>query len=164
MNSSAIEEILQSDPQTSRIFQGFSTPDVQLPSIKRFPALFILNTDTSDGPGIHWCLAVILKNGVCEFFDPLGKRPDVYNFDRSLFQKCSKIKFNVYAVQAQDSVTCGHHCLFFAFHRARGTSPTRIMKKYYRKSTRANDLMVYSFVKNYFGARFAKISLPLVSF
>jgi len=158
MDSTTIRKILARDPRTKTIFQGFSSPDLDFPKIVKTPALFILNTDTSDGPGIHWCSAVFTKQKTCEFFDPLGKNPSTYNFDKSILKRCNKICFNEFPVQHDSAATCGHHCLFFAFHRARNMTPKRIMKKYSRTDLVNNDHMVFDFVAKNFGKTNAQIS------
>jgi len=158
MDSTTIQKILTRDQRTKNLFQGFSTPDLDFPKIVKTPALFILNTDTSDGPGIHWCIAVFTKKKMCEFFDPLGKNPASYGFDKSILKLYPKICFNEFPVQHSSAATCGHHCLFFAFHRARKMRPRRIMQKYSRTDLVNNDHMVFDFVAKNFGKQNAKIS------
>jgi hypothetical protein len=157
MNAEIIHHILSTDPFTRGLFQDFSTPDLPLPSMPKKPAMFILNTDSSKGPGIHWCLAIFNEDDVCEFFDPLGKSPETYNFHISMFNKCRNVLFNEYPVQSPLSSTCGHHCIFFAYHKARGLCLNDIMSKYSKQSLQWNDYMVNSFVHNNFGSAFAKI-------
>lgn len=158
MDSTTIEKILSRDRRTKTIFQGFSTPDLDFPKIVKTPALFILNTDTSDGPGIHWCIAVFTKRKNCEFFDPLGKNPSKYGFHKPILKRCTRIRFNEFPVQHDSAATCGHHCLFFAFHRARKVAPRRIMDKYSRTNLVNNDHMVFDFVARNFGKTNAKIT------
>ena len=157
MNAETMQHILTRDPFTREMFQDFSTPDLPLPTMPKKPAMFVLNTDSSKGPGIHWCLAIFHPNDVCEFFDSIGKPPDMYNFHISMLDKCRDILFNEFPVQSPLSSTCGHHCIFFAYHRARGLSCKEIMAMYSRDSFEWNDHMVHSFVHNNFGPGFAKI-------
>lgn len=157
MNAWTIDNMLSQDRYTREHFQGFSTPDVPLPHFIRKPALYILNIDDSGGPGIHWCLAFFNQNNECDFFDPLGNPPDTYNFHHALFEKCSQINFNHDTVQASNSSTCGHHCVFFAYHRSRNVKPSDIMKKYKADNYVWNDHMVNSFIHRHFGSDYAKI-------
>jgi hypothetical protein len=163
MNASVIEHILTSDDYTSQWYQGFSTPDLNIPRPSKEdsgkPHLYVLNTDTSDGPGEHWCVAVLFLNrDICEFFDPLGMPPNYYGFEKPILRHCSKIKFNEYRVQSISSSTCGHHCLFFALNRARKISPEKILSKYSHFNFIQNDHMVYDFVVSNYGHVFAKIT------
>lgn len=158
MDAKLISSILKTDPNTKKWFQGFSTPDLDLPSSshdkKKKPSsteLFILNTDSYKGPGIHWCTAIFPSGkNYCEFFDPLGKHPAEYKFEKPLFKKCDVIRFQEFPVQASESSTCGHHCLFFAFHRSRGLSMKSVIKKYSSRNLIKNDKMVQHFVNKNF--------------
>jgi len=157
MNAEVIHQILTQNPFTRKLFQDFSTPDLPLPSMPKKPAMFVLNTDSSNGPGIHWCLAIFYEDNICQFFDPLGEPPDAYNFHISMLNKCANVLFNEFPVQAPLSSTCGHHCIFFAYHIARGLSSKEIMSKYSKQCLQWNDYMVNSFVHNNFCSAFAKI-------
>jgi hypothetical protein len=159
MNSSVITHILTRDPYTASWFHGFSAADLTLPDkIKRKPALFILNTDTADGPGEHWCAVIIRNKNVCEFFDSYGLHPRVYNFEAQLLKHCNKIQFNEFRVQG-DNPTCGHHCLFFALKRARGVTIRDLFTKYYSsKNLNGNDRMVFKYVKK-FGDAFSQFAV-----
>ena len=151
MNGAVITHILNNDPQTCKWFQGFATPDTKI-YITHKPALIILNTDKSNGPGEHWCVAIFLKNNVCEFFDPYGFSPVVYDFKHILLEYAHKIKFNTKRVQG-NAPTCGHHCIFFALNRSRKKSVEKIMRVY-SMNLKQNDAMVYKFVQN-LGVKFA---------
>ena len=159
MNGVVLHHILATNKFTKHCFQGFLAPDLQLPDILKKPALFILNTDMSDGPGQHWCVAVFPagKNNICEFFDSFGKSPDFYNFTHTLSKHCKKIIYNEYAVQGFNSPTCGHHCLFFALHRCANKSVRFILNQFYSsKNLTKNDRRVYNFINKKFGSVFAK--------
>jgi hypothetical protein len=158
MDSTVIHDILTKDPHTRKIFKGFSTPDVPIPKLVKTPAIFILNTDKSDGPGIHWCVAFFKNKNLCEFFDPLGKNPVAYGFDKPIHARCKNITFNEYPVQHVTAATCGHHCIFFAFHRARKLNPRQIMRKFSTTDLVRNDHMVFNFVARNFGKTNAKLS------
>jgi hypothetical protein len=147
MDGKQISEFLKKDAFTSWYFQGFSMNDtIKLPSSKKDPALYILNTDKESGKGIHWCAAVFegLRG---EFFDPFGMSPQVYGFDDLLqTRKIKKIVYNTVVVQNLSSIVCGHHCLFYAYHRCRGYSLSDILTKYDPYDTEKNDAMVVDFL------------------
>ena len=157
MDALQISKILKKDPFTRKWFRGFSTPDLDLPASgarrpkTKTPELYVLNTDSYKGPGIHWCVAIFPPGGKpCEFFDPLGKPPQEYKFHGRLFKKSKVVRFMEFPVQATTSSTCGHHCLFFAYYRSRGLSKSRVIKKYSRTNLTSNDEMVFNFVKKMF--------------
>jgi hypothetical protein len=161
MYDKTMETVFSRDPIIRKWFRGFSNPDRPLPNINKKPSLVILNTDSFQGSGKHWCLVIFFNKKECEFFDPLGKRPDYYQFNHSLFQSCSVIKFNKYPVQSLTSVNCGHHCIFFAHHRARGLEPSEIMFFYSKKDLAFNDRMVYTFILENYGVEFANDGDPV---
>ena len=62
-------------------------PSDLLPNqIKKKPRGFILNVDTSNGPGTHWISIYITVDGKGEFFDLYGEPPEFYsrNFETFL--------------------------------------------------------------------------------
>lgn len=155
MYDTTIRTIFSTDPIIKKWFKGFSNPDRPLPKLNKKPAIVILNTDSFKGSGLHWCVVTFFNKKECEFFDPLGKRPDFYNFQHSLFQECSVIKYNKFPVQSLNSINCGHHCIFFAHHRARGLDPAEIMFFYSKNDLAFNDRMVYAFIRENYGKMLA---------
>ena len=148
MNGNRIHHILSLDTYTAPMFKGFSCPDLPLPSINALPAIIVLNSAPSWSAGEHWCLACFDKTNLCHFYDPFGKSPDLYGFTPQLMVKCNEaIRFNRKKVQNIASKTCGHHCMYFALHYARGYSPEEIMKTYHPTDTRKNDNMVFEYLQ-----------------
>lgn len=155
MEGSVLEKILSKDPYTSPWFQGFAHPDVCIQKIfsskSMRPELFVLNTDVSDGPGIHWCLAIFYPPSHCEFFDPFGFHPKYYKFGPVLEDRALHIVWNSFRVQSFLSSSCGHHCLYYALKRARGNSYDEIMKEFSPVNFAYNDQVVFKFLKDNFG-------------
>lgn len=157
MNGSVLEHILKKHLITKTWFQGFSSVDLPLPPVKHYPALFILNTDTTEGPGEHWCIVIIFNKNNAEFFDSYGNPPSTYNLLTPIQQKISSIKFNQKRVQGEKP-TCGHHCLFYSIHRAEGKSLPFITNNLYSNNLNLNDHLVYNFVKKSYGNIYADYS------
>jgi len=151
MNGGTIANLLSSDPYTRRVFNGFWFPDLK-PIISKLPALIILNTDKSSGPGEHWCAAYFSPSTHCEFFDPLGEPPENtilgYSFIHHLSSFSKTIEFNTEPVQDLEAKTCGPHCIFFAYHRARGIPMKEIILNYYTTNDKINDNIVSEFIEN----------------
>jgi hypothetical protein len=149
MNGKTIVNLLSLDPSTKTLFTGFISPDKTF-EIKHFPALVIINTDESTGTGEHWCVGFYLNKNVCEFFDPFGFPPknkiSGYNLSPSLFKNCNKIHFNKKQVQALNSSTCGHHCIYFSILRSNNISMRNILQKYYSNNPQNNDTGVLKFI------------------
>jgi hypothetical protein len=110
--------------------------------IPRYPACLIVNTDTSDGPGIHWVAIIHLSRSASEFFDSLAFPPSVYDISVPKLQKQS-----LYAIQSPISKACGQHCLFYLNSRAHGEPLTCFYSHFSRSQLDSNDSIVMSFVK-----------------
>jgi hypothetical protein len=151
MRGGTISFILSQDIYTRSLFDGFWFPDLPA-ELTKIPALIILNTDNSTGPGEHWCAAYISESKHCEFFDPLGAPPENnllnYSFIPQLSKYSNTIEHNIIPVQHITATTCGPHCLFFCFYRARGISLESILKRFYSSDTHSNDNSVSQFIHN----------------
>ena len=154
MNSGQLSHFLNMDRYTKGCWKGFVAQDSE-PFIweqtRAFPALYIINTDVSEGPGKHWCVGYLdftpneeeEEEREMEFFDSYGCPPGAYGLDR-LFPT-GEIRVNTRTVQSWDSSTCGHHCLFFAYFRCRGMGMEEIVRLY-SDDLKRNDEMVTKFV------------------
>ena len=117
MNENEIAHYLMSDEYTSMFFRGVMAYD-KLPATNCVKGLYIVNTDSSTGPGKHWvCLFV---EDLCEYFDSLGNPPLEV---KSFIQKQQKpyIYSNI-KLQGSNSDVCGDYCILFSYFRCRGYS------------------------------------------
>lgn len=123
----------------------------QLPkiSIRQFPCVFIVNTDSSTEPGKHWVAFYFdeYKNG--EFFDSYGNTPQSYNrrFLNFLRQNALSYRYNDKKLQNDYSDVCGQYCVYFLMFRARKYSMQRIVGNL---SFEYNDQYVYDMIKDVF--------------
>jgi hypothetical protein len=151
MNGQTILNYLDSDTYTKHIPRHFLYPDTNI-NIIQYPALIIINTDSSKGPGEHWCVSYFNDKYICDYFDPLGFPPNNtlkgYNFTSKLFPFCQHIIHNTLAVQTETSNVCGHHCLYFTFLKARKYSLNEIIEKFYSVNPIQNDKFVRKFISN----------------
>jgi hypothetical protein len=148
MNGKTILNYLTNDLFSKHIPKYFLYPDTTI-SISQKPALVIINTDLSSGPGEHWCVA-FLNNNICDYFDPLGFPPqhDQYDFVPKLLPFCDFIIHNKVAVQTETSSVCGHHCLYFLFLKSRGYSLCEIITNFFSSNNNKNDEAVQKFILN----------------
>jgi hypothetical protein len=151
MKGGAISFLFSEDPFTRKTFDGFWFPDTPEDSIlTKIPALIILNTDESTGPGEHWCAAFISKSRHCEYFDPLGAPPNNelldYFFIPHLSKFAENIEFNTVPVQHIEAKTCGPHCIYFGYFRSRGFPLQTIINNFYSTNLQANDALVSDFI------------------
>lgn len=150
MNTLQLTSILTSNPFTQNSFYGVLACD-QLPKgkIKKNPALIIVNTHPQNYPGEHW-LGLYLKDGSGEFFDSYGYPPDFSYFPKTtmefLFKNSTQTVFNNQQLQGPKTATCGHHCVFFLYHRSKGLAYREILQLFCENVDK-NDYMVYNFIQ-----------------
>ena len=117
MNNIEISNYLSSDEYTKRYFQGVVAYD-ELSLYEKPMGLYVVNTDISTGPGIHWVCVLIGEN--CEYFDSLGKPPSVV---KNFLDKQNKpYIFSSKKLQGDKSDVCGDYCLLYSYFRCRGLS------------------------------------------
>lgn len=158
MNGLQLSYFFTADAHTAKYFKGIVMRDTDmLPSRNSSaPALYILNTDSEAGKGEHWC-AAFYHGQQCEFFDPFGMPPEFYGFERILRTRAARYRVhNNICVQSIASMNCGHHCLFFGFHRCRGFLLSKIINMYKSDDLAWNDKMVLNFVLD-FGTWFKSV-------
>lgn len=151
MRGGTISFLLSEDPYTRPLFDGFWFPDIPA-ELSKLPALIILNTDNSTGPGEHWCAAFFSDSRHCEYFDPLGAPPENkllnYSFMLHLSKFADNIEHNLIPVQHITAETCGPHCLYFCYYKARGFPLDTILKRFYSSDTNINDTIASQFLNN----------------
>jgi hypothetical protein len=152
MHTGQIRQFLRMDQCTKDVWRGFVArdsepldPPARREWRKKDDDLYIINTDVANGPGKHWCVGFTDNtNGTMEFFDSYGLPPVAYGLDR-LYPRWIQVHVNSRVVQSFDTLTCGYHCLFFAYCRSRGMGMDRIIGMY-TDDLKRNDRMVSRFV------------------
>ena len=164
MDGYTISNFLSLDPYTNRYFEGFVMQDSEkFPNLNQIdqnnPGLYVMNTDRKGGRGEHWCVAFIYQGDDCriaEFFDPYGLGLYAYNFQHLFASSSDYVVQSIKTVQGLFSKACGHHCLFYSFHRCRGFSLSDILKMYSNNLSQ-NEHMVINFLHQ-FGRHYKIIS------
>lgn len=142
MNGEKIVQILSSDPYVKKNLLGYGTPDLPILPSKKKPSVFILNTDHSEGPGEHWCMAYFQKSGICEFYDSFGYPPHVYGFNTEFDRHATQVLYSAKQVQGWDSSACAYYCIYFAMKRCRGVSMQAILNTFSSVNFKRNDDIV----------------------
>ena len=152
MMTDELDAMATSDPKLSRVFDGVYPADM-LPVVPQdHDYAYIINADPSHKPGSHW-LAVYFTPECCEWWDSFGWPPHVYG--PAIARFCAlrpRLVQKSRRIQALDSDVCGHHCLFFLWHRVRGTSLQEIAAKF-TSNMQWNDQNVRTFVRDHFRRR-----------
>ena len=143
MNSVEINEILKE--YCGEAFGGVFASDTFLSCKRVRRKIYIVNTDTSDGPGKHWVAIFITSRGRIEYFDPLGHRPPPVM--AVFFRRGGRTyAYNSECVQSDISSSCGQFCIFYAILRSMN-QPMNVIMKYF-KDISFNEKLVVTFVSN----------------
>jgi hypothetical protein len=108
----------------------------------------IINTDTSDGPGIHWCVTFITPDGKGYLYDPLGKANDRQTTlhgaaDPYIARAFKGRPIHIYgpATQLQSNALCGWHSIFIG----------RTLIDYLERFPRATSTEIDKVIETQFG-------------
>ena len=125
MNTLELKTILKNDPWA---WNTKVCAIDELPSnVITYPAAFIVNTDERDEPGEHWLAIYLTCTQKAEFFDSYGHAPCYFNNKLCHFLSSYDIQYNTRPFQGPLSAVCGHYCVLFILHRARGVSFSNIL-------------------------------------
>ncbi|MCG8032156.1 MAG: hypothetical protein JAZ03_08265 [Candidatus Thiodiazotropha taylori] len=116
------------------------------------PRLLILNTDESDGRGLHWVTVYVPVFGPLEFFDSLGQSPGTYRdyFRSWLVSSGRGYVRNGRRYQDYGTDTCGEFCIYYALKRLSGETMMQIVQTLDSRNLSYNELIVSDFVCNLF--------------
>jgi hypothetical protein len=149
MNTKTIIEFFNKDNIANKNFLGAFARD-QLPKHLEWPSSLIVNTDPIKESGEHWLALFINKDGVCEFFDPLGFSPKYHKFENYIKQNSSKYFYNDQRIQSLFSKNCGYFCCLFLLKKSRNYNFSRFLNIFFRKSYLLNDKLIEKMKKNNF--------------
>ena len=163
MNTVQIAYALEQDPKTSKMFCGVFPSDKLPQTIDKYPCGLVANTDPSTRPGAHWVSILMTSRQNGEWFDSYGKPPEFYGpaFTEFLNKHCDQWELNDRKLQSDWSDVCGHYCIFYLSHRARGQSMKKIVQLF-GNDTVLNDSKVLWFVKTHFRVALKQPSVGFV--
>lgn len=114
-----------------------------LPDTRRRPTALIVNTDTSDGEGIHWNAIVLLKGGYGEYFNSLGLPPLQREIQEYMSFTCPNgYKYNFQVLQHPYSPFCGVYCIDYIVSRFEKGESMREYLRHFKQDLEANDKLV----------------------
>lgn len=153
MNSEELYQYIHNDYFMSRIFGGILHID-EFPQYNSNKSLiYIYNTLPSNSNAYelgHWTLILIHPNNEeklpNEYFDSYGRSP-LKTYKNYLNVTSHPYIQNAVRLQGQ-GLTCGHHVLFYYYHRARGYNMYNILNIYENTSLLDNDKQVTKFYNN----------------
>ena len=147
MKTSELERYLLRDTVTRKKFCGVYAEDMLPRQLDHYPCGFIANTDPKGEPGKHWVAFYFTSPKQGEFFDSYGQPPEYYSeyFVRFLNKNCQEWIANDKELQSFNSRFCGHYCIYYLMHRARGVSMKTIVNRFSENKIK-NDQLVHYFV------------------
>jgi hypothetical protein len=147
-----LRRVLMSDSTTKKRFVDVCPADLLPSTIRLRPALYVVNTDASSRPGMHWVVFYFPRRGPVEFFDSGGHPPERYHhrFKHVLVANGPRYIYSRHRVQDFSTMTCGQFCLYYALRRCRGMSMQAIMRRFSTKNVRVNENKVIRFVRESF--------------
>ena len=141
--------MLMSDIGARRVFKGVYPRD-RLPVCVTYPSIFVVNTDTSDGPGLHWVAVSFDRFGYSEYFDSFGLPPvhsDIATFiDKNSFYP---FVYNSRFLQDMTSSVCGLYVIYYVLLKSRGHSLSRIVLPFTSRNQWLNDRKVQYLVGSF---------------
>ena len=150
METSDISRVLDSDEYTRwmvcNVYDGVHAAD-QLHEPSARPTAMVINTDPSWKPGRHWVAIYVPERGPWEYFDSYGEKPKVSFVKHFLKNRATVI--NPKTLQSPTSDVCGHYCIYYLVHRARGYAMDAIIDRFGKDAER-NDEDVYDFVRRHY--------------
>ena len=115
--------------------------------VSKRPAYFVINTDTSEGPGEHWVAVYMHDYHQGEFFDSYGEPPHFYGLHHFMQINLSNWKYNDIRVQDYLSFTCGHHVVMYITLKLIGVSLEDYISLFTNNLFK-NDEMVFAVISN----------------
>ena len=106
----------------------------------------IYNNQLDTQYGDHWLL-VFYKENETIFWDSFGWSETFYEFYNIVERSGVPCVRYVRPIQSEYSSVCGQHCIFVAYHLAKGFKFNAITEKIYSGNTTYNDKLVFDFVK-----------------
>ena len=115
-----IERFLSNHPKSRPIFLSCAPSD-RIPSSDTYPYAVVVNTDDSQGKGIHWTAFFVTSPNHVEYFDPLGHPPPEGGI-MEFYKKFPIRRRSVEPLQPLFTNACGPFVLYFILRRCGGRS------------------------------------------
>ena len=117
-------------------------------TVTEYPSAYVCNTEPRAEEGEHWIAIYLDEGGRGEYFDSYGLPSPPRGAFHNFLNKHSSSSYVLFQLQGPLSGVCGHYCLFYLLHRARGYDLNTIVHMF-GNDVRDNDVLVEEFVTNY---------------
>lgn len=122
----------------------------RLPIYMSPPVYLISNLDPDTKPGSHWIAVFINADGIGEYFDTFGRKPEGYHLT---FLKRNAIRwtYNNKVIQNIFSSYCGEYSLLYLYLKYRGMCLKNFVNMF-TGNTINNDILIKKMFKCFFCA------------
>lgn len=120
----------------------------RMPVFVQLPIYLISNLDPDYKPGSHWVAIYIDINGVGEYFDSYGRKPEGYH-KMFLKRNTKKWSYNHNQLQSYFSSVCGKYCLVYLYFKMKNVKMVDFVNKFFSVNTISNDFIIckmFSFI------------------
>lgn len=104
------------------------------------PISLISNLDTDEKPGSHWVAIRVNPDGVGEYFDSFGRKPQGFH-KRFLDRNTKRWFYSNTKLQSYFTSVCGEYCLVYLYFRHKGITMLDFLKLFSDDSL-YNDIVV----------------------
>lgn len=148
MNTIQLLVDMNKNKSVKKYFKGVFPSD-KLPKKIKKPALIIANTDPSNRPGAHWVAFYLPKQGPAEYFDSIGRSPELKEFLNFLKQNSKSFVYNKKRIQGMLSTTCGNFCGVYLYSRS-NKIPFKKFLKIFSNDFTVNDAKILELYQKIF--------------
>lgn len=123
-------------------------PANRLPMYISTPIYLISNLEPDTKPGSHWIAIYMNANGIGEYFDTFGRKPEGYHLS-FLQRNTNRWIYSNKIIQNMFSSFCGEYCLVYLYLKKRGMSLKDFVGMF-SEDTFYNDILLIKMFKTFF--------------
>lgn len=112
-----------------------------LPMFVQLPVYLISNLDPNFKPGSHWVAIYIDVNGIGEYFDSFGRKPQGYH-KMFLDRNTKKWFYNHNQLQSYLSSVCGKYCLVYLYLKMKNVKMHDFLNVFSNVNMMQNDITI----------------------
>ena len=111
---------------------------------------YVINLDEYENTGTHW-VSLFVKPIYTVYFDSFGVEnfpKEINKFIRNDTSAITRIKSNIFRIQAYDSITCGYFCIEFINYMLKGKTLLDYTNLFSPNDFKKNDRVIKRIFKN----------------
>lgn len=116
-------------------------PANRMPMFVQLPVYIISNLDPDFKPGSHWIAIYIDVNGVGEYFDSFGRKPEGYH-KMFLIRNAKKWYCNHQQLQSYLTSVCGKYCLVYLYLKTKNVKFNDFINVFSTVNSLGNDVTI----------------------